>query len=179
MVNAHKIHNLPSNHQAKAEAMQGSIVSAAIALSLTAAHTASAQGGIVPPDRVETRFYSPLMTSPIPATPECAEQVIQDYFGEEHITIVHKTDPERVSGFLDAENLREDITAEFADGSIVDLSLNVTERGDGYVFPYSLLASVGYDGSGRIATTYYPESELPNPANLLAEIDHKLRLQCS
>lgn len=155
--------------------MQGSIASAAaIALSLTATH-AQAQGGIIPPDRVHDFFYSSHMTAPIPATPECAEQVIQGYW-KEQITIVHKSDPERVSGFLDAENLREDITAVFAGAAIVQLSLNVTELGDGYVFPYSLLASVDYDGSGLIDTYHYPGSSLPNPAVILLEIDQSLRL---
>lgn len=149
------------------------LTSAAIAFSLGSASVAAAEEGIFYPGRVQTFFSSDQMAMPIPATRDCAQGVIDDYFGEGS-TIVHQFD--RVSGFLDEENLREDIVAVFNGESIVQLSLNVTQQADGYVFPYSLLASVDYNGSGLIDTFYYPESNLPNPAVILAGIDQSLRL---
>ena len=148
------------------------LTTAAIALSLGSAYMAAAEEGIAPV-RVQNFYTYPQMTDPIPATRECAVKVIKDYLGQD-IVIVSKED--RVSGFRDEENLKEDITAVFAGAAIVQLSLNVTQQADGYVFPYSLLASVDYNGSGLIDTSYYPQSKLPNPADLLAELDRKMRL---
>ncbi len=156
--------------------MQGAnLTTAAIVFSLGSAYMAAAEDGIFYPGRVRTTYFSDQMTAPIPATRECAEDVIEGYLGE-GITIVHQSD--RVSGFRDEENLREDITAVFAGKAIVGLSLNVTQQADGYVFPYSLLASIDYNSTGLIDTFYYPQSNLPNPAAILAGIDSDLRYLC-
>lgn len=156
--------------------MQGAkLTTAAIAFSIGSAYMAAAEEGIFVPDRVHTFFASDQMTDPIPATRECTVEMIENYLGE-GITIVHQFD--RVSGFRDEEGLREDITAVFAGNKVVQLSLNVTQELDDYVFPYSLLAIVDYNGSGLIDTFYYPQSNLANPAVVLAGIDSDLRYLC-
>lgn len=157
--------------------MQGvNLTTAAFAFSLASMHmVAAAEDGIHYPGRTRGFFASDQMAAPIPATPACIVKAIENYLGE-GITIVPLFD--RISGFRDEENLKEDIVVVVRNERIVQLSLNVTQQDDGYVFPYSLLASVDYNGSGLIDTFYYPQSNLPNPAAILAGIDNDLRSLC-